>query len=371
MRFERLIVLATAVAVTSVGAQGKPVITHPSKGGAIVCKLSALFDPYTHMNAFTYLIPKGWTATNNLAWRPSAPGQFMASLTAVSPNQRCIVSQLEREIYTYGIFYDLSGRPTVNGAPPVHHATDFLHAFWNRMSQSRPISGGNFVDEVNSPLPEDKIPHWSAKGSDSGFDKRVPCNETGFLQIEFMENGQPMTAEMGTTISGSIDTKTLPNGHRVTEGGVFSIGPTTLLIMPKDVATTRQREMRVIAGTMQMTSQFRGYLNALGAKMARIQLGANAVSQRYAASTFHERAMSQFSEQMHMKDAYSHAFCNYVSDLQDYKDRSGTILTGPASFKYAWSDGSGDYLFADDPRIDLAGAGNGNWRLMDKARIGE
>jgi hypothetical protein len=70
---------------------------------------------------------------------------------------------------------------------------------------------------------------------------------------------------------------------------------------------------------------------------------------------------------MAAKDESTHQFCNYISDQQDFKPRSGPIVTLPSTYAHSWADGKGNYFLTDDPTFDPRGLGTGNWEKLEKA----
>ena len=368
VRKSHLLIIILALLGGSYGVARKSTL---DKKAPISCKLQTIFDSQSRSNAFVFFMPKGWANYSHLSWGRE-PGTFHISVSASTSDGRYEATQTGNETYNYNVFYNFQGGPPRYVNTPVHHATDYLKVVLGQISQSDGISDIQVVDSIDSPLAASKVPAWLKNAPIPAWEQRVSAYESGYLQLKFNRDGHPMTAMLGTTVKGYSGKRVLPGKNFVaSEGGFFMVGPTTLLIMPADSVEQKQRELKIVADSIRMTPQFHEYLNQLTDHLVKMKLGAAAAAQKYDAATFHERAMSQFGQQMRMKDAYSHAFCNYVSDQQDYKDQGGRIVTVPSNYKYAWSDGSGNYLLNDDPTIDMRGIGNGNWKPMEKANIGD
>jgi hypothetical protein len=255
----------------------------------------------------------------------------------------------------------------------MHHPTDFLKYLINQVTQKLNARDLEVVEEIDQPIPADQLGQFAGRSRSDVMTTTTGVNETGFLQVKFDLDGVPMAGSLGTTVRGSFSAKHMPNrpDQVVVESGTFGVGPTTVLISPAQADPKKAKEMQLIASSMTMTPRFLNYWRALTAKLAGVVIGANAAGQKYADSTFHDRVMAQFRGDMAMKDAYTHQFCNYIQDQQDYKDSRGQVVSLPASYKHVWDDGQGNYLLTDDPTTDPRGYGSGKWEPLEKAKPGD
>jgi hypothetical protein len=249
----------------------------------------------------------------------------------------------------------------------IHHATDYLHTMVDRLQQMLNAQDIQVMDEVNGPLPADKMAMIGRQRPNDAMDENYPLNEAGFLQIKFMKDGVPMIAQMGTTVSGSNSVKHMPNRRDqvVAEGGVFAVGPTTIIVHPETADPVKVKELQLITSSMAPNPKFVAFWRALVTRLANIQLGANAAAQKYADDHFHERTMSQFREDFAAKDTMSTMFCHYLQDEQDFKDKDGTMLTVPNTVEGLYSNGKGDYLLSFDKSANPRG-----WDELPKYTFG-
>jgi hypothetical protein len=79
-----------------------------------------------------------------------------------------------------------------------------------------------------------------------------------------------------------------------------------------------------------------------------------------------EKQMANFKEQMAQRDDFTHDFCNYLSDQQDFKSSNGTVVTIPTAYDHAWSNGQGGYYLTNDPTFDPKGTDFSTWEQMQK-----
>ncbi len=201
-------------------------------------------------------------------------------------------------------------------------------------------------------------------------------HETGYLKITFEQDGMDETAELGTTVAGDLLTNNLVNGigptatRSTTETGTYVVGPTLYIVEPTKPSAAKVKEAKIVASSVRFTPQFATYCVKLALAMAKSQVKITSEKGKQMIRDFEqnrEKQMANFKEQMAQRDDFTHDFCNYLSDQQDFRTSNGTVVTMPTSYGNAWSNGQGGIFISDDPNDSPQGIGSVSWEKMARA----
>ena len=338
-------------------------------GNGIVCSLEQVKDTQrSGLVAFTYLLPKGWSAQNSLSW--NANGVYQAEFIAETADHQYGVDQLEpiNMVYT-----------AATGMAPkglrLTHATDFLDALVGRIRQQGKATNIKVVEQFNTTLPETATQKLMASGKMYGNMSQRTFNEAGYAKITFEMGGVEETASLGTSVMGWMMQNNMVTGVGRTqstfntETGTYVVGPTLLVVAPAQASPARVKEGQIIASSVRMTPQFTSFVIKLALQMS--EAGAQAAREngkrlQQDMEDRREKSMADFRTHMAEKDANTHDFCNYILDRQDFKSANGTVVTMPSAYSHAWSNGSGEYVLTNDPTYDPRGTGAGDWQKMQR-----
>lgn len=334
-------------------------------GKGVECSLVQLKDNQrSGVVAFTYLVPKGWQNKTVFSWNNN--NTYTAEMGATTPDQHYIVDQLE----AVNIVYTSSNGKVTQGLR-ITHATDFLAALVGRMQQKGGMTNIKVVDQYNKSLPLTDTQQLEANSRMIGGMSQNTFHETGYLKITFEQNGVQEAAELGTTVAGNLLTNNLVNGigrtatRFTTENGTYVVGPTLYIVEPSKPSAARIQEAKVIASSVRCNPQFAAYCVKLALQMANNARLVTAEKIKQMQRDFEdnrEKLMANFKEQMAERDDFTHDFCNYISNQQDFKSSNGTVVTIPNDYDHAWSNGQGGVYVSKDPTFNPGG----DWESMQK-----
>jgi hypothetical protein len=337
---------------------------------AMRCSIEKVVDSQrTGEIAFTYLVPEGWKSTSSLNWNQ---GSFTEDFTAKTADGLYSVEQMQ----PYNMTYVANNGQATQGFR-LTKAVDYLHWVISGLQQKGLANNVRILDEQNADAPltevEKNLPNQLPS---IGGMRQGQFNQTAFIKVSFVRNGQEMIGNLGTTVFARLLTNNMQLGigstarAYSTETDTYVVGPTLFVLTPSNPTAQKVKEGQVIADSCRMTPEFMLYCAKLALGISDAELTATSERGKQLIRQMQanrDQIKKNFDEQIERKDTFTHEFCNYLMDQQDYQDGAGNILTVPNTFGSNWSDGAGHVLVSDETNF-VPGQGWGTgWQRMSKA----
>lgn len=302
-----------------------------------------------HHVAFTYLIPKSWTVTDNIVWnlmQRSAPMQF--SFSTASEDKRFALSFLNTRVFDY----TLRGGKGDQGKAPPEHPTDVII---DNFKSAHPGVEVNVLERLETPA--------TSKFKAIVITSRaLRCS----VKLRFEQDGVPMLMKAGFDFDGYEVGTTWGRAHGFSNG-VWTMSNLTYIRGPE---TEFPKAMKLAAVSLssrqwdpQFFQQYQEVCHMLVQQMQhenQIRLDAEFKRMQQQYHDLSRSNMVEFNAQQAAKDKNTRTFCDYVLDQSRYSDGHTTFIL-PSGYNRAATNGS-DYLLTNDASYSAGG----NWHELKK-----
>ncbi len=296
--------------------------------------------------ALSYLIPKGWKATDSITWNLQQRNTPLTiSTVSTSPDGRFIV----RWLNTVGFGFTHLGNQGLKGKEPPEHPTDLLIDVFKK--------GHPGVEVEVADRQEVAVPSIF-KVTEATKSFAFTCS----VKMRYVIDGVPMLTKSGCHLDG------YENGRDPR----FSLGNWTIsniisITGPEAEFPKAMKLAAVVLSSRQWDPQFyQQYQEICIMILKEIQREGQArLDAQFAALRQHYRDLSisnreAFNAQMAARDKSTRNVCDYVLDRDRYTDGHTEFIL-PSGYSRAITNGS-DYVLTNDVRV---GAG-GDWHELKK-----
>jgi hypothetical protein len=302
--------------------------------------------------AISYLIPKGWKATDTVQWnlqQRNAP--LMISTVTTSPDDRFVVRWINRVAFSYGH----QGNKGTIGKDPPEHPTDLLIEVFK---SGHPGVEVEVVDRQETPANSIFKANESNPVPQTWKSRALTCS----VKLRYVVNGVPMLTKSGFNFDG-YDMGRDPRFSN----GMWSLFNITSITGPEAEFPKAMRLAAVVLSSRQWDPQFfQQYQEVVIMILKQTQReGQEYLDAQFAAMRqhFHDLSssnMEAFKAEMAAKDKNTRNFCDYVLDRERYTD-GHTEFIMPSGYNRAATNGS-DYLLTNDPSYSPSG----DWHELKK-----
>jgi hypothetical protein len=306
--------------------------------------------------AWTYLLPDGYSAADEVKW---IPGDYMTPVVGTSTIKSDDGSVLIESMSGLQLCYSHSPAGST-GVDPPQSVTDFLLASWKKEHPGLEFS---VVDKKDSEVPD-------ATQSGTGF--HMYANE-GVVELEYVKDGTTFHVKTHARID-VMGTNPAPTaiGGTIDEGG-WVINYNYTVTAPKDKFEDAMKTFGIVMSSSRTDPHF---FNTI--MQARDIIQKNFYARQREIGKISE-IISQTNDEMldSMNQTYKASeeagehevtnFDDYIRGIDRYNDEDNTEVSLPSGYEHAWSDGNGSYIVSDDhlynPNVTEK---NGTWHEMEK-----
>ena len=305
----------------------------------------------------TYLLPEGYTATDEVKWMPNAYITPVVETSKLTSGDGQIVMESMSGVQT-----NFGHAPAGSfGVDPPRSVSAYVLSLWKR---AHPGPSFQVASKVDTDIPD---------ASHSGPGYRM-YGKRGTVELRFIRGGVTYRVKTSARIDVmSTIPETTAIGGTMYEGGWVISGLNTVMA-PEEKMPEAMKLFGIALASYKMDPHFfntvmqareiiqRNFYQRLGQIMETSRIISQTNDEMSAAIN------SQYKTGQSVAEHEAASFDDYIRGIDHYDESDGQVSL-PSGYAKAWSDGNGSYIVTDehlyDPNVNGPG---GTWHEMEHSK---